>query len=528
MRYFRQTQYLCALTLLGLLSAGCPGVFTNVDLERHFNKGYGYSVFQHGQSSPTGAPLGSKFMVPWHFEIDSKGRYVAVVRERNASGMYEALYVRFLPNGVVDTTFGVGGAAAPNANLPSLAGGIAATLKEETALPTLSFDSSNRIYVTFLSGTDGGNDKSSVVMRLLEDGSIDTSFASAGYFLHKPYMAVGFAGGAVETIGLRYDASTNALTGIGFSTNTSTTNPEIFTAQYDLTGALVPSFGASGGYSIFQHDGNGVCGDANANKTDDTYGQQVVDAAGNRYAVVTGGDTGGGGSNWTVSVAKVNTAGNFDPTFGAYGNGIAEIPNKGLDGISGQLFASKQDRMGYGGHVELDSSGRLLMAGTSETLTGTHEAFLLMWSSTGILNSAFGTGGVLKFNAGGLPVSGVGDLTNKDEGFYDAIFDENLQRIVAVGHSDDGSLTKSFAARFLLDGTLDTSFGTNGIKLLAPPDRPTESFAGGTGVMALDLCMQIKQDSKGRYVILCTSATDLGDTETIFLRLNPSDGSFNK
>ena len=80
MRQIQGFSFITTFTGLSLLASACPGVFTNVDLERRFNKGYGYAIFQHGLDSPTGALAASKSMVPRSFEIDARGRYIVGIR----------------------------------------------------------------------------------------------------------------------------------------------------------------------------------------------------------------------------------------------------------------------------------------------------------------------------------------------------------------------------------------------------------------------------------------------------------------
>lgn len=131
--------------------------------------------------------------------------------------------------------------------------------------------------------------------------------------------------------------------------------------------------------------------------------------------------------------------GSLDPTFGSGGLVFTDLLG---DTDSGNALHFQQ--------------GQLLVAGSAFNADmGREEAFLARYDASGSLDTSFGTGGIALINAG------VNSVV-----FWDfAVQGDN--KIVAVGHVSNSGATETFrdfvVARFNSDGSLDTSFGGDGV-----------------------------------------------------------------
>ena len=99
--------------------------------------------------------------------LDSTGRIVASgLVEDSTDHIY---FARYLPNGTLDSTFGVGGFSSPNL------GGTGEAVND------LALDQSDRILTSgYSSGAPGGNFR--FVARLTSDGVLDNDFATGGFY----------------------------------------------------------------------------------------------------------------------------------------------------------------------------------------------------------------------------------------------------------------------------------------------------------------------------------------------------------
>jgi uncharacterized delta-60 repeat protein len=130
---------------------------------------------------------------------------------------------------------------------------------------------------------------------------------------------------------------------------------------------------------------------------------------------------------------RLMSAGALDPTFG---NGAGYITTS---------FSTKADQADS---VLIQPDGKILATGESSALTRSAE--LVRYIADGSLDTTFGTGGrVLEPYTGGTPHAAL----------YPVEGTANDGKIVLAGFS----LGNFSVARFNSNGTLDTSFGTNGI-----------------------------------------------------------------
>jgi len=150
------------------------------------------------------------------------------------------------------------------------------------------------------------------------------------------------------------------------------------------------------------------------------------------------------------AVARFNADGTPDASFGAGGKVVT-------DGAVNQDIA-------YG--MALQTDGKIVVVGGSAA--GSYYDFgIFRYNSDGTLDTTFGTGGKVLTDFGGYSDYARGVVVQSDG------------KIVVAGYSEDAAEFRSFAlARYNVNGTLDTAFGTGGKATTAFSDT-----AKGLGVV---------------------------------------------
>jgi len=185
-----------------------------------------------------------------------------------------------------------------------------------------------------------------------------------------------------------------------------------------------------------------------------------------------------------------------------------------LVGLSGSAEASGgvviTDIIGGDSAVVIDSSGRIVTAGTTQSpATGFDALLLVRNNSDGSPDTSYGNGGLVITD-----ISGVG---NHD--WLNAIAIDSVGRIVVAGYTQafarPGMVTyPSIAlARYNSDGSLDATFGNSGIVT-----------THGGPYSSVDSSQAVSIDSLGRIVV--AGYSDAHDTLTVLARYNP-DGSLD-
>lgn len=252
------------------------------------------------------------------------------------------------------------------------------------------------------------------VSRQNADGSLDATFGTNGIRHYQATQAIyinaardiAFGNdGLIFIAGYTYDF----------------TNNEAFVLCIDENGYEYPYFG-NNGYAISEY-GGGIVYEA---LDVDSYGRPIVT----------------GYLNDTIVVRRYNAVGQLDPSFGD--NGTVQI------GFDDALFS-------FGYAINVLEDNKILVAGTKVELgTNIQNAFIMRLKANGTLDNTFGNNGCLNLN--------VGDLA---EYALDIAVDADGNYLVA-GHSEmpNNSETlpkyEAYVTRVLSNGTIDTSFGTNG------------------------------------------------------------------
>ena len=268
-----------------------------------------------------------------------------------------------------------------------------------------------------------------VVTRLLENGSLDPSFGTGG-------IVIGADGNIANISGIKL-TSTGKIVLFG-----SLAIENLIVIQLNSDGSLDSSFGNNGTTEV---DFGG---------TEFTLSDFAIDGQG-RIVIV--GQTNVGGQNFAV--ARLNPNGSLDQTFGTNGTTIIDF---GGDAATGDITITR--------------AGKIIILGTEENNC---DMIIFQLNDNGSLDTDFGNNG---FTIVDLPGS-------SSESGNGGIILDSWGKIYAFGTFNGLDF---LIARLEKDGTLDTTFGNNGTKLV--PLSPTVLGRGGITI-----------DAQGRIVLLGTS-----------------------
>lgn len=248
------------------------------------------------------------------------------------------------------------------------------------------------------------------IARLLPDLNFDPSFGAGGevtIFDDTNYKILE---------ALQVDAS-GRIVGVG--TYYSTLKYSVF--RLHANGSLDTSFG-SGGIKIFQADSN----------ENQLYGLSILPSG---KILVSGHAT--NGSDGQFVLARLNTDGNLDNSFGT-------------DGIAKKSFV--QAAVGMRHAIQKD--GKIIVCGNSTDTANDNIFTLVRFHENGSVDTSFGSGGVV-----------TTDILSGNDRAYSVLALED-GKILASGVAGVETLFGiPTAIRYLPNGSIDTSFGVNGIYL---------------------------------------------------------------
>lgn len=195
-----------------------------------------------------------------------------------------------------------------------------------------------------------------------------------------------------------------------------------------------------------------------------------------------------GTANSDFGIGRLNTDGSLDSTFGTNGKVTTDIDGGSQD----KLYA-----------LTLQSDGEIVVAGFSST-----SGFAVVrYNTNGSLDSTFGTGGKVTTSFGSGTAVGF-SLGIQADG-----------KIVVSGGFYDGTNYGFAVARYSTGGSLDTTFGTGG-KVSTVISNPTGS--------QVDYTTDLKIQSDGKIIVAGHSATGVSyaGTDFVLARYN-TDGSMD-
>ncbi|MEO8042172.1 MAG: delta-60 repeat domain-containing protein, partial [Acidobacteriota bacterium] len=289
------------------------------------------------------------------------------------------------------------------------------------------------------------------VARYNADGSFDSSFGTGG-----KVVTIFFYECSVDAVAIQSDGK---IVTVGY--HRGSTSWDFLVLRYNKVGVLDPSFGdggevltSFGGYIdeakdvAIQADGKIVATGRNRNNLNYPY------------------DT-------KFALARYNTNGSLDTSFGTGGKVVTPFGSNSLGAYD----------------VAVQSDGKIVAAGSGGDYPNNFA--LARYNTEGALDSSFGSGGKVSTSIG-----------NFSEAYAAALQSDG--KIVAAGFGYDGSNSGVALAKYYIDGSLDTSFGTGG-KVVTP-------FPGGGA--AYDVAIQ----SDGKIVSLGSRRNSSTDYEFALFR----------
>ncbi|GEP45379.1 choice-of-anchor D domain-containing protein [Brevifollis gellanilyticus] len=253
-------------------------------------------------------------------------------------------------------------------------------------------------------------------------GVLDTTFDGDGKRVH-PF---GNAGDGAYAVAIQSDGK---IVATGYTLNTSTSVNNVPIVRYNSNGSFDTSF-----------DGDGKV--ASVFGTADAWANGVAIQSDGK--IVVAGMATAGASGKVFLVARYTSGGALDTSFGAIGYAMTDVS------------ASVHEDVAYA--LVIQSDGKILVAGTCDTSSQGRQFAIVRYTSGGILDTGFGSGGKV-----------FTDFTTGDD-IARAITIQPDGKIIVAGEA--GASSDFAAARYLADGTLDTTFNTTG--------KFTHSITAGT------------------------------------------------
>ncbi len=305
--------------------------------------------------------------------------------------------------------------------------------------------------IVVVGGSYNGTNEYLKLLRYNSDGTLDDSFGVNGVVTYGNGIAFGNA------LAMQEDGK---IVATGFESNGS--NGDVLLLRFNGNGTLDTAFGTNG---VVRYNG--------AANGDDEGNTVTIQADGK---ILVAGYTWNGFSNYDdLLVLRYNSDGTPDTAFGT--NGAVTYNSTSNSTDSAESIAVQTD-------------GKIIIAGYS-TVVGGPSLLVLRYKSDGSLDDTFATHGVVTYGS-------------YDQGYSSALQQDG--KLVVTGMEVTGGKENLLMMRYNIDGTLDETFGTNGVAL----------YGGGEG-------HGIAVQSDGKLVI--TGGSTLSDTPWV-LRYT-SDGTLD-
>lgn len=345
--------------------------------------------------------------------FDSTGRILAGGAS-TGTGNSNFEIARYSPNGVLDPTFGNHGFTT-------------ATPRGYDAIRSISVDALGRIVVG--GTTDLTGNTSFALGRFNSNGTLDTSFGTAGFTTDTPGSGDTINSIAIDSLG-RIVVGGDVIVSGGSA-------PGFALGRYTSNGTLYTTF-ATNGFNTFTPG-------------DDDYLESIkLDSSGR----ILGGGSANIGGNSYFSLARYNVDGSLDTSFAT--GGIST----GSPGTADQIAS-----------IAIDGLGRIV-AGGSTSNGGNYSLAVARYSSSGVLDTSFGSNG--------FSINGFGNSA-----FINSVGFDAQARILASGNILNGSHYDYLLARYLssANNTTLVSDPVQQSKIISL--SPSEVIAGSHSSLAI-------------------------------------------
>ena len=360
---------------------------------------------------------------------------------------HQTLVLRFNSDGTRDNAFGVGGVFNYGEKRKGNNYGSGLALQPDGKIVVVG---------------DSYYDKSRevLVLRCNSDGSLDSTFGKGGVATYrsqtKENKDLSFG------VMLQSDAR---IVVVGSTHNGKNYEPMIL--RYNSDGSLDSSFGKEG---VVTYKG---LSDANV------WGRAVAIQPDGRIVMV--------GVSYTtkkcdVLTVRYNADGSLDKGFGEGGVAPSSCPPGGRD---------------WGRSIAIQPDGKIIVAGNTRLGENTN-ILLLRYNANGKPDTTFGMGGIASYQS----------MAKKGNwGQAVALLPDG--KIVIVGNSLSGPKKEAYIARCNSDGTMDSSFGKEGLVLSnCPPDSNNWGFAVTTQPDGKIIVVGYAQSGKNRDILVARYKND--------------------
>lgn len=471
--------YLKAKTTNNKGSSACTGPY---DIRQRFNVGVGFNILdENGYGIYSSYSANYREEAPGFIYTDSQGR-ILIVSSAYGSLDADATYtggsyysriilVRYLPNGTLDTSFGTNGVKILGSLSQTMAGLSTPFLDawgygySHDSFYSAMIDSEGRLIVFGNSDAPGNgyNTGQGFVARFNQDGNFDITFGTNGIFMYN----LGGTGLADASLANKYDSfraivehSDKSLFIAGNSYNIAG-GSEAFIAKLTPNGTLDTAFNGTG-FTLFNHNGTGITGVANATKYDEYSTLHIT--SDNKIVVV------GRSKNATGGYQLIQGKFNFDgtPYVSFSATGVSTLSYKGGSTIAGATGAAQRIYFGNSTHVFSNDGTKFYIRGSSRNASNGYDGFVCRFTiATFTIDTSFGDQGcyILNNNSAGL----LGALANTKSEHNSGIKINTDDSIILAGRGSGGGYY-GYVFKLNSTGQLDTSFGTSGYVIRGPND----------------------------------------------------------
>lgn len=376
--------------------------------------------------------------------------YIVIAGYHDVGTSFEFVLARYNTFGNLDANFGTGGIVNYSFGANSRSAIQSVKLQSDGKIIAGGWTTSDNIVYKF------------AVARFNIDGSLDTTFGPNQTGVVTTELN---NGGMDRAYSVAIGTDDSIILG-GWARGAGFSSQDFGLVKYEKDGGLDTSFGTNNdGKVITDFNGN--------NESLNSIGIQ------NDGKIVAGGMMIDGFTE-KLALARYNTDGSLDTSFGPNNNGKVITPITSSTRLNGSSIAIK-------------NNGKILLGGWVELITpagpviGSNDEFMLVqYNIDGSLDSIFGSNG--------LVIVGILPGVTEDKGYSIAV--QPNGQIILAGSSEIGY--SQFAMyRFNINGSIDTRFGTNG--------KVTTDFNATT-----DNANQVLLQSNGDIILAGTSFPNQG------------------
>jgi uncharacterized delta-60 repeat protein len=349
-------------------------------------------------------------------EIQNDGKIVAIGITYDAAWVASAQAIRLMPDGTIDQSFATNGIFTYSLNY-------------EANVYGCVIRDNGKIVMT--GSTTDYNDYRILLIQLNEDGTLDESFGDNGIVVQK----IGPDMNNFEDFSYALTLQDDGMILVAGSSRNIDLQYVPVVVRFTESGVLDTTFGTEG-----------VAGIPVTGVDNDFDGIVLQDDG----KIIASGHYESGLSYFSMLVARFNTDGTLDNTFGD-------------NGIFNTSFSNVDDE---GFDIAINSDNKIIVTGFTATAGYNFSMLLMQLDSYGVLDPAFGNGGIV-----------VADYGQYDVG--NSIHIQSNGKILVAGASgamapDDFDMA---VWRYNADGTLDETFGTDGMAKIQFNGNPDEALA---------------------------------------------------